>query len=83
MLALYTALLLALLCAAATAISVGAVPFSFREIGGAFLDLANIPCGVDLDPIKKDILLQLRLPRVVLAGAVGASLAVAGAVFQG
>ncbi|NMA67773.1 MAG: iron chelate uptake ABC transporter family permease subunit, partial [Clostridiaceae bacterium] len=40
-------------------------------------------CGVDLDPIKKDILLQLRLPRVVLAGAVGASLAVAGAVFQG
>ncbi len=80
---LYPALLLALLCALAVAISIGAVPFTLREIGSVFLDLFGIPHGMEIDPVKLDILLQLRMPRVVLAGAVGASLAVAGAVFQG
>lgn len=80
---LYLSLLLALGCVLALAITVGAVPFTLQEIGDILLDLGGLPGKIEIDPIKKDILLQLRLPRVVLAGAVGASLAVAGAVFQG
>ncbi len=80
---IYPALLLALIASAAVAISIGAVPFTLREIGVVFLELFGIPCGMIIDPVKKDILLQLRMPRVVLAGAVGAALATAGAAFQG
>lgn len=35
------------------------------------------------DPIATNILWKIRMPRVVLAGLVGASLAIAGAAFQG
>lgn len=80
---IYPALLLALITVAAMAISIGAVPFTLREIGAVFLELSGLPCGVSIEPVKKDILLQLRMPRVVLAGAVGAALATAGAAFQG
>lgn len=80
---IYTALLLALLVAAAAAVSIGAVPLSFREMGAVLLELFGIPCGTGMDPIKRDILLNMRLPRVALAGAVGAALATAGATFQG
>lgn len=79
---LYPALLLVLIGAAAVAVSVGAVPFTLREIGAILLSPLGLPCG-EIDPVKKDILLQLRLPRVILAGAVGAALATSGAAFQG
>ncbi|WP_053363095.1 iron ABC transporter permease [Bacillus sp. FJAT-27251] len=36
-----------------------------------------------LDPMHTNIVLNIRLPRVILAGLVGASLAIAGAAFQG
>lgn len=36
-----------------------------------------------IDPMFSSIVLNIRLPRVVLAGLVGASLAIAGAAFQG
>lgn len=80
---IYPALLLVLMAAAAIAIGIGAVPFTLREIGAIFLGLFGAPCGMSIDPVKKDILLNMRLPRVVLAGAVGAALATAGAAFQG
>jgi iron complex transport system permease protein len=35
------------------------------------------------DPMHANIVLNIRLPRVILAGLVGASLAIAGAAFQG
>src|SRR5690606_27136095 len=37
----------------------------------------------DIDVAENAIVWQLRLPRVVLAAAVGASLAIAGVIFQG
>lgn len=80
---LYPILLLALLITAAAAVSIGAVPLSLREIGHVFLELFGISSGTQVDPIKRDILLNMRLPRVALAGAVGAALATAGAAFQG
>lgn len=36
-----------------------------------------------VDPMYTNIVMQIRLPRVLLAGLVGASLAIAGAAFQG
>ncbi|GHH96827.1 FecCD family ABC transporter permease [Neobacillus kokaensis] len=37
----------------------------------------------DVEPMFKSIVLNIRLPRVILSGLVGASLAIAGAAFQG
>jgi len=37
----------------------------------------------EIDPMFSSIVLNIRLPRVILAGLVGASLAIAGAAFQG
>ena len=79
---IYPALLLVLIFTAAVAVSVGAVPFTLGEIGAALFKPLGIPWG-QIDPVKEDILLQLRLPRVILAAAVGAALATAGAAFQG
>lgn len=36
-----------------------------------------------IDPMYENIVMSIRLPRVILAGLVGASLAIAGAAFQG
>src|SRR4051812_13673033 len=47
---------------------------------------AKILGGISLesiDPMYSSIVLNIRLPRVLLAGLVGASLAIAGAAFQG
>lgn len=65
----------ALLAAATVAgIAIGAVPI---PLSGAFT-------GVDeLTPLQHTVLLELRIPRVLLAGVVGAALAVAGAALQG
>jgi len=68
--------LLALVLAAAVVMGVlfGAVPVSLGE-------LAAVLRG-NGDPVHRDIVLQLRLPRVLLAGFVGGGLAVAGATLQ-
>ncbi|WP_260983681.1 iron ABC transporter permease [Cytobacillus oceanisediminis] len=39
--------------------------------------------GEGIDPMHASIVMEIRLPRVLLAGLVGASLAIAGAAFQG
>jgi iron complex transport system permease protein len=39
--------------------------------------------GQGIDPMHASIVMEIRLPRVLLAGLVGASLAIAGAAFQG
>ena len=47
---------------------------------------AKIFGGISLgsiDPMYSSIVLNIRLPRVILSGLVGASLAIAGAAFQG
>lgn len=46
----------------------------------ALFSLGNSACG--LTPEQSTILLEIRLPRILLAGAVGASLAAAGASYQ-
>lgn len=51
------------------AVSIGAVPLPWKDIAGG-------------DPVALRILLQIRLPRIVLAALVGAILACAGVTFQ-
>jgi iron complex transport system permease protein len=57
----------------------GSVGFSLRELSRAFLFLFD-PEGENTAAL---ILFEIRLPRLILAAAVGASLAVSGAAFQG
>src|SRR5690606_40541576 len=46
-------------------------------------DLFHLPFKNDIDAMNTNIIMKIRLPRVILAGLVGASLALAGAAFQG
>ncbi|MCG0278279.1 MAG: iron chelate uptake ABC transporter family permease subunit [Thermanaeromonas sp.] len=73
-------LVLLLLVTAAVAVRVGAVSVPVADL----LRILGVVPGSPstLDPVKKAIILELRLPRVVLAALVGASLAMAGAAFQ-
>jgi iron complex transport system permease protein len=63
------------------ALGVGAVPIGWlRALQGLIHEAFG---GVsDLDPVERVILLEIRLPRVLLTGLVGMALAVSGVVFQ-
>ncbi len=63
-------------------VAVGSVPIPLPVIIGAIAE-AFSPYQSTIDPINISIIVDVRLPRVVLAGLVGASLAIAGASFQG
>jgi iron complex transport system permease protein len=77
----------ALLLAALAGIWVGALPLPPGAVVATLLDRALAPLGIDvpggLSGTEAAVLLQLRLPRVVLAALVGAGLAVAGGSYQG
>lgn len=81
-----TGLALLLLFTMAIAMMLGAVSFGWKNVLTILYDALPfsqpIP-GAVIAPVYQDILLQIRVPRVLLAAAVGSSLAVAGAVFQG
>lgn len=68
------ALLALLLAVTGLAIGTGAVPLPLSALWRADLELTTL---------QRTVLLELRLPRVVLAMAVGAALASSGAVLQG
>jgi iron complex transport system permease protein len=72
--------LLALVFAAALALTVGPGEFGLGEVAGVVVAKLG---GSELDPRAEAILWQLRLPRVLLALLVGAGLGCAGAVTQG
>lgn len=67
----YAALLLVLVV---FAVSTGAVPVPL---------LAHLAGAASMSELERTVLLELRLPRVLLAAAVGAALATAGACLQG
>ncbi|MFD1708707.1 FecCD family ABC transporter permease [Siminovitchia sediminis] len=80
----YFAAIIFLIAAIFAGISIGAVRVPagdiFYMMGGKFLSGSR---GYEPDPMYLNIVFNIRLPRVVLAGLVGASLAIAGAAFQG
>ena len=56
--------------------------FSGLTLGSYSVPILDIILG-KLEPLQKTVLIQIRAPRVVLAGFVGASLALSGASLQG
>ncbi len=85
--ALLISLILLLLMTIVIAAAIGAVSIPLKSalaiLLSPFPGLNRVFAGVEIAPIHRDILLYIRLPRVFQAAVVGASLAVAGAVFQG
>ena len=65
-------------------IAVGTVHIPFMDIF-QIIGSKLIPFSLraEVDPMFSNIVMNIRLPRVLLAGLVGASLAIAGAAFQG
>ena len=61
------------------ALATGPSEVGFSELSGILLEAGE---SSDFEPALRDIVLRVRLPRVVLGVLVGASLAVAGVVFQ-
>ena len=74
------AMLVALLALALTASSYGAASISTLEVLQAIC--SELGGGCQLDDFKRQIIIELRLPRVVLAFVAGAGLALSGAVLQ-
>lgn len=72
-----------LLCAVAAGVSVGAVPLPLSQVISSLLRPVGIHVGNPLSGTDSTLLLELRLPRVVLAALVGGMLAMAGAAYQG
>jgi iron complex transport system permease protein len=74
-------LTVALLASIATAVTIGAADLAVGDVIraiGAHLGIGTNP----LDPLRDGIVWELRLPRVLTAAAVGAGLALSGAVMQ-
>lgn len=67
----------------AAALSIGAYPVRPVDIPGILGTAATGSVQDVADPIAATVLLQVRLPRVLLGVVVGAALAVAGALMQG
>ncbi len=76
-------LLLALVVTAACCVSFGAFPVPFLCVLGAPFHLQGRLTAACPDAALLSAILTLRLPRVLLGGAVGAGLGIAGAVLQG
>jgi iron complex transport system permease protein len=78
------ALLILLFASFIYSISFGAVSLDKREIFYIILEkIAGLSPPVAITETTREIVLNIRLPRVFLAAMVGASLSVAGATFQG
>ena len=79
-------LIILLLISMVSAMIMGAVSIGWKNVFIILLEALPFfepASAAEIAPVYRDILLQIRVPRVLLAAAVGSSLAVAGAVFQG
>jgi iron complex transport system permease protein len=76
-------LALGLLIAVILSAAIGAYSFTPREMARAIgVALNMIPATIG-DELQRNVFLQLRLPRVILAGLTGAVLGVSGTIMQG
>src|SRR5690625_2188459 len=64
-------------------VGIGAVTVSPAQVITILAEQVGLPGSVSYEPVQKAILLNIRLPRVVLAILTGAALAVSGAAMQG
>jgi iron complex transport system permease protein len=72
-----------LVAAVLVGVSVGAAGLPFGGVVSTLLGHLGIPVGTSLTPTQEAILVEWRLPRVLLAALVGGVLALAGASYQG
>lgn len=80
----YLILIIMLIGSIVIGVSIGSVNIPIREVLQIFYsEITNSPLPESINPNDSNIILQIRLPRVLLAGLVGASLAISGAAFQG
>jgi iron complex transport system permease protein len=73
----------ALLLCFLLALGWGAIALPPGQVALILLDALGLPVGAGADPQAQAVVLTLRLPRALLAMAVGAGLAIAGAALQG
>lgn len=64
-------------------VGTGAVSIGPGQVIGILLDKIGIGTGTEYSEVQESILLNIRLPRVVLAVLVGSALAISGAAMQG
>ena len=80
----YAAMSMVLVGAVLLGVSIGTVHIPIWDTARMlFYGLIQAPVPESIDPTLENIVMRIRLPRVVLSGLVGASLAIAGAAFQG
>ncbi len=73
-----------LLAACLVALVVGAAGLGFGDVLRSLVDLVpGVHLAHVLDGVDRTVLLEIRLPRIVLAGLVGGALSIAGSAFQG
>jgi iron complex transport system permease protein len=72
-----------LLVALVVSAGIGAFPIAPAAVLGVLLDTLGAPAALPFTEQQEAVLITIRLPRVLLAAVVGASLAVSGAVLQG
>ncbi len=61
---------------------IGSYPINFKDVLKTFLSLFSSMNFKEIPDVYRDIILKIRLPRIILAIAVGASLSVSGASLQ-
>lgn len=80
----YVSTIVFLLCSIVAAISIGSVHVPVLDIVKIIgAQIFHLPIMDQVKDMYVNIVYEIRLPRVLLAGFVGASLAIAGAAFQG
>ena len=72
-----------LLVALLAGISVGAVQLPVGGVVSTLMNRLGLPVHASLPPLEAEVLLQYRLPRVLVAALVGGVLALSGAAYQG
>lgn len=72
-----------LLLAVVIGVSVGAMPLSPGGVVSTLLHRAGLPVHSGLSRLQGEALVELRLPRVLMAALVGGLLSVSGAAYQG
>jgi iron complex transport system permease protein len=73
----------ALLAVALSGICIGAIELPVDQVASSLLGRLGLHVGTPLPAVQEEILVQWRIPRVLLAGTVGGVLALAGASYQG
>ncbi|WP_257657647.1 FecCD family ABC transporter permease [Parapedobacter lycopersici] len=76
-------LTLILIAASALSVCVGAVEISASELWSIMLYRTGLSGDIQFSPQQEAVLINIRLPRVLLGALVGGTLAIAGAVMQG